>query len=121
VLDINELNSAYNPARPAPLRLISLPAAERAAAVRDNPAYGRMVCRCRGISEGEIVDSIRRLPGAVTVDGVKRRTGAGAGRCQGGYCTQRIVELLSQELGVPPADIRKDRPGSYILGGPAHE
>ena len=111
--------SDYNPRRQAPLRLDALPPAERARLVEENPAYGRIVCRCRKISEGEIVDSIRRSPGVVTVDGVKRRTGATSGRCQGGFCTQRIVEILSRELGIPPEAVLKDGPGSVVLGGNA--
>lgn len=110
-------NPSYNATRPAPLRLNALPMAQRARLICDNPAYGRIVCRCRGISEGEIIDSIRTSPGAVTIDGVKRRTGASSGRCQGGYCTQRIIEILARELCVSPADINKDGPGSIMIGG----
>jgi glycerol-3-phosphate dehydrogenase len=120
-LGITALNDSFVPDRRAPLRLNTLPDRERAALVARQPDYGRIVCRCRHVSEGEIVDSIHRAPGAVTVDGVKRRTGAGSGRCQGGFCTQRIVEILSRELGVPPEMILKDRPGSVIFGGQAHE
>ena len=116
-----DMNDAYCPERPAPLRLGGLPLDERAELVQQNAAYGNIVCRCRGVTEGEILDSIRRNPGAVTVDGVKRRTGAGSGRCQGSFCTQRIIEILSRELGVPLAVIRKDRPGSNILGRAAHD
>jgi len=110
-------NPAFDPKRPAPLRLGERNFEERARLVSANPAYGRIVCRCRCISEGEIVDSIRAVPGAVTVDGVKRRTGAGAGRCQGGFCTEGIIEILSRELNIPPEAVCKDGPGSYILRG----
>ena len=116
-----EINPAYNPIRPAPLRLKELSFAERARVIHENPSYGRIVCRCRGISEGEIIDSIRANPGAVTVDGVKRRTGAGSGRCQGGYCTQRIIELLASELKIKPSAVNKDGPGSYMIGGDTHD
>jgi len=111
-----EANPSHSPYRPAPLRLNALPPEERAGIVRANPDYGRIVCRCRTISEGEIVDSIRRHPGAVTVDGVKRRTGTCSGRCQGSFCMQRIIEILARELGIPPETVRKDGPGSYVLG-----
>ncbi len=120
LLDAGE-NPAFDPVRPAPLRLTELSFDERTRLIEKKPAYGRIVCRCRGISEGEIVDSIRAYPGAVTVDGVKRRTGANSGRCQGGYCTQRIIEILSRELNVNPADISKDGPGSYMIGGETHD
>lgn len=119
-----DLKSDYNPQRPAPLRLNDLSFEERARLVRENPAYGRIVCRCRKISEGEIVDAIHgrgktmlEFPGAVTVDGVKRRTGAGSGRCQGSFCSQRIIELIARELGVPVSDVNKDGPGSSMIGG----
>jgi glycerol-3-phosphate dehydrogenase len=113
-------NDAFNPNNPAPLRLKELSEEARAQRVREKPSYGRIVCRCRGISEGEIIYSIHHSIGAKTVDGVKRRTGAGSGRCQGGFCTQRIIEILSQELGIPVCDIQKDRPGSKVIGGKDH-
>jgi glycerol-3-phosphate dehydrogenase len=116
-LDRTALNTAFDPVRPAPVRLNELSAGKRARMIEENPAYGRIVCRCRQVSEGEIIDSIRKTPGAVTVDGVKRQTGAGTGRCQGGFCTQRVIELIAQELGCAPADVMKDGPGSYVYGG----
>lgn len=116
-LGMTQANGRFNPSRQAALRLNEAPSGKRAGLVADTPAYGRIICRCRGISEGEIVDSIHRKPGAITVDGVKRRTGACSGRCQGGFCTQRIIEIMSRELGLPPAEILKDRPGSTIIGG----
>lgn len=116
-----ELNPAFDPVCQASLRLKDLSFSERARVIGKNPAYGRIVCRCRGISEGEIVDSIRMYPGAVTVDGVKRRTGTSSGRCQGGYCTQRIIEILARELNVKPSAVNKDGPGSYMIGGDAHD
>lgn len=112
-----EVNSEFDPKRPAPLRLNDLPFKDRLRLIDENPAYGKIVCRCRKISEGEIIDSIRRTPGAVTVDGVKRRTGACLGRCQGSFCTQSIIEILARELHVPPNSINKDMPGSYVIGG----
>jgi glycerol-3-phosphate dehydrogenase len=112
-----EMNPEFDPKRPAPIRLNDLPYEERASLVENNPAYGAIVCRCRKISEGEIIDSIRRTPGAVTVDGVKRRTGACLGRCQGSFCTQRIMEILARELHVTPDRINKDVPGSYLVEG----
>lgn len=119
-----EINSAFNPNRPYPLRLKDLSLEDRAKTVRFNPTYGRIVCRCRGISEGEIIDSIRQItccsPRAVTVDGVKRRTGAMSGRCQGSFCTQRIIEILSLELNIPPEEVNKDSIGSIVIGGEKH-
>lgn len=84
----------FDPLRLPPVRPGEMSFEEREAFVRENPDYGRIVCRCRGISEGEIIDAIRRFPGAAAADGVKRRTGAGSGRCQGGFCGQSVAELL---------------------------
>ena len=101
----------------APVRVNKLSFEERSELVRKNPAYGRIVCRCREISEGEIVDAVRRCPGAVTIDGVKRRTCATSGRCQGSFCTQRIIEIIANETGRLPENIEKDATGSYIIKG----
>ena len=89
-----ELNPDFDPRRLSPIKLSGLSFEERAAVVQDNPDYGRIICRCRGVSEGEVLDSVARFPGAVTPDGVKRRTGAGGGRCQGGFCGQRVEATL---------------------------
>ena len=86
---------------------------QRAAFVTENPDYGRILCRCREVSEGEVLEAIRR--GAVTVSGVKRRTGTGMGRCQGGFCQQKVLELLSRELGIPPESVTQDGAGSPLL------
>ena len=67
--------------------------------IAENPAYGNIICRCEQVSEGEILDAIRRPLGARSMDGVKRRTRAGMGRCQGGFCGVRVMELLRRELG----------------------
>ena len=77
------------------------------ALIRENPAYGSIVCRCEQITEGEILDAIHRPLGATTLDGVKRRTRAGMGRCQAGFCTPRVMELLAEAQGIPLTDVRK--------------
>lgn len=92
-----------------------LSAEEKAEAVKNNPLYGRVICRCETITEGEIVDAIHSPIPPCSVDGVKRRCGAGMGRCQGGFCGPRVVEILSRELGISPMAITKDTAGSYIL------
>ncbi len=81
------------------------------------PAYANVVCRCETVTEGEILDAIRRPGGATTIDGVKRRTRAGMGRCQGGFCESRIVDILSKELNVKPHEILKENQGSEIIIG----
>lgn len=89
------------------VRFMALDDEGKRAALRDNPLYGRVICRCEGVTEGEIVDSIRRPCGAVDMDGVKRRVRAGMGRCQGGFCAPRVMEILSRELGVPYTQVTK--------------
>ncbi len=101
----------FNPCRRP--RLTTAKAAELGA-----EGASTIVCRCEKVSEAEIVDCIRRSCGAVTVKGVKMRTGSGAGGCQGGYCQPEIVKLLSRELGIPPEEVLYDEPGSNILTGP---
>lgn len=75
--------------------------------IRQNPAYGRIVCRCEGVTEGEILDAMRREPKAVDLDGVKRRTRAQMGRCQGGFCSPYITELLAKEQGIAYEQVTK--------------
>ena len=79
-----------------------LPPEELAALVRRDPSFGRIVCRCESVTEGEIRAAIRARVGARTLDGIKRRTRSGMGRCQGGFCTPRLIEILGAELGMPP-------------------
>ncbi len=85
--------------------------------IAQSPAYANMICRCEGISEGEILDAIHRPVGATTVDGVKRRTRAGMGRCQGGFCSPKVVAILARELGVPMEEIRKSGQNAVLLYG----
>ena len=79
--------------------------------------YGKIVCMCNNVSEGEIVDSIRRPLGARTVKGVKRRTGAGFGNCHGAYCNEKIIQILSRELDRKFTDIVDDSKNSNIISG----
>ena len=89
-------------------------AEEIAEKVAENPAYGRIVCRCEKVTEGEILDVIRSPLPAHTVDAVKRRVRAGMGRCQGGFCRPRVMEILSRELGIPLSAVRLGDKGSEI-------
>ena len=88
---------------------------ERAAAVRSNHLYGNIVCRCETVTEAEIREAIRRPVGARTVDGVKRRTRAGMGRCQGGFCCPRVASIISEETGLSLKEITKDGGESRLL------
>lgn len=92
-------------------------AEERAAAIASDKDYGRIVCRCETVTEAEIRNSIRRPVGARTVDGVKRRTRSGMGRCQGGFCLPAVVEILCDELGITPEQVTKNGEGSELLTG----
>lgn len=82
-----------------------------------DPRFGRIICRCETISEGEIVHAIHDLIPPCSVDGIKRRCGTGMGRCQGGFCAPRIVDILCRELGLRPEEVLKDGDGSWILCG----
>ena len=88
---------------------------ERAKLVATHPEFGRIICRCETITEGEILAAIRSPITPLSLDAVKRRCGAGLGRCQGGFCGPRVLELLVRELGISPNDVLKDRDGSWIV------
>lgn len=90
---------------------------ERDAAIRANPEYGNIICRCETVTEAEIRASVRRPVGARTIDGVKRRTRAGMGRCQGGFCCPRVAQILCEETGVPLDHITKCGGDSFLLKG----
>lgn len=90
---------------------------ERKQLIKENPAYGNIICRCEMVTEGEIVDAIRRPLGAKSLDGVKRRIRAGMGRCQAGFCSPRTMEILARELGVDMAEITKSGGDSKIIVG----
>jgi glycerol-3-phosphate dehydrogenase len=99
--------------------------AERAQLIEEDPRYGTIICRCEGVSEGEIVDAVNRTLGAVSLDGIKRRVRAGMGRCQAGFCAPKTMEILARETGRTIEEICKNRPGSNLLngeeGGSAHD
>lgn len=99
------------------VRSDTLSRAERAALIRENPAYGNIVCRCEMITEGEIIDAVRRPLGARSLDGIKRRTRAGMGRCQSGFCSPRVMEILARERNVSMSDITKSGGRSQIIVG----
>ena len=90
---------------------------ERAEAIRKNPAYTKMICRCENITEGDIFNAIYRPIPAHTVDMVKRRTRSGMGRCQGGFCRTKVADIISRELKIPLSEVRKFTKNSKILYG----
>ena len=104
--------------KPAPRRekpFYAMTLEERADVVRKNAEYGALVCRCEQVTEAEIRAAIRRPVGARTIDGVKRRTRAGMGRCQGGFCSPRVLEILSEELHLDPTEVTKCGGESHVL------
>ncbi|MBQ9607261.1 MAG: NAD(P)/FAD-dependent oxidoreductase [Lachnospiraceae bacterium] len=90
---------------------------ERQKLIEHDPAFANVICRCELVTEAEIIEAIRRPVGARTVDAVKRRVRAGMGRCQGGFCSPKVVNILARELGVDPTEIKKANKGSEILAG----
>ena len=88
---------------------------ERNELIKKEPAYGRIICRCESVTEGEILDAIHRPLGARSLDAVKRRTRAGMGRCQAGFCSPRVMEILQRELGLKMEDIHKNDSGSWLV------
>ena len=110
-------NPAFDPIRKAIPKFREMNDEERQAAIAADPDFGKIVCRCETITEAEIRESIRRPVGARDVDGVKRRTRAGMGRCQAGFCTPRTVQILAEELGISPLEVTKFGGDSRILQG----
>lgn len=96
-------------------RFKELSSDEKAKLVEKSPAYGRVICRCETITEGEIIAALHSPIPPVSVDGVKRRCNAGMGRCQGGFCGPRVQEIIARELGVPQTEVLQDKAGSQIL------
>jgi len=90
---------------------------EKQEIISKNPLYGRIICRCETVTEGEIIDALRSPVPPVSIDGIKRRCGAGMGRCQGGFCSPRVMEILMNERHVSWKDIIQDKAGSYMLTG----
>lgn len=99
------------------LRFHELDRAQQDEAVKKNPLYGKIVCRCETITEGEILDCIHRPLGARSMDAVKRRVRAGMGRCQGGFCGPKVIEILARELGITVEEVNKNNEGSYMVAG----
>ena len=106
---------------PLPKTFRTMTDEERAEAYAKDPEYGVLVCRCEQVTEAEIRAAIRRPVGARSIDGVKRRTRAGMGRCQGGFCSPRVMEILCEELGCSPLDITKCGGESKLLVGTLHQ
>lgn len=119
VLDViePEKKEDFNPIRRPRVKIENLSDEELQALIEKDPKYGRIICRCEMISEGEIVDAIHRAAGGRTLNGIKRRVRPGAGRCQGGFCGPRVLEILARELDMDPMEVAHEGKDSYILVG----
>ena len=111
----------FNPVRKSMTWFKDASIEEKNEAIRKDPAFGRVICRCETVTEGEILEAIRTNPKATDLDGVKRRTRAQMGRCQGGFCSPYVVELLAKELNIPYEAVTKFGKGSYINIGRTKE
>ncbi|ABW18683.1 NAD(P)/FAD-dependent oxidoreductase [Alkaliphilus oremlandii] len=116
-IEVLEKNQSFNPKRRPSIHFIELSHDEKAKLIEKDPRFGRIICRCENITEGEIVDIIKRKAGATTLDGVKRRARPGSGRCQGGFCAPKVMEILAREQGIDITEVVKDGLDSHILIG----
>ena len=107
----------FNPYRENPHAFREMNDEEKDAFIKKNPAYGKIVCRCETVSEGEIRAAIRQNPPARDIDGVKRRTRSGMGRCQGGFCMPYVMRLIAEERGEKMEEITKNGGQSRQLLG----
>ena len=114
-------NTSFNSKRVKPKAFIHMNNEERAEIIAKDDKYKKIICRCESVTEGEIVDAINRPCGARTVDGVKRRVRPGMGRCQGGFCGPRVIEILARELKMDIEDILKDYENSNVVIGKVKE
>jgi glycerol-3-phosphate dehydrogenase len=115
-LELNE-NKSFNPIRKPSHYFREAILEEKNRMIKENPVYGKIICRCETVSEGEIIEAIHKNPGASDIDGIKRRTRSGMGRCQGGFCLPHVVEILARELDVPYERITKSGKGSKVVCG----
>lgn len=114
-------NPAFDPVRKVKKRFSEMDDGERQEAIRENPMYGEIVCRCENVTRAEILEAIHNPLGVHTVTGIKNRTRATMGRCQGGYCETRITQMLEEELGICPEQVRYGKKDSYMFTGRVRE
>ena len=110
-------NPNFNPERPDMHAFRKMTDEEKNEVIKNNPSYGKIVCRCETVSEGEIINAIVSNPPAHDVDGVKRRTRSGMGRCQGGFCGPQVIRLISEYANIPMEKVTKSGGKSYMLFG----
>lgn len=112
-----EENKSFNPIRPDTHAFRKMNYEEKNELIKEHPSYGKIICRCETVSEGEIIDAIKTNPPARDIDGVKRRTRSGMGRCQGGFCGPAVMKLISEHSGIPMEKVTKSGGNSYMLTG----
>jgi glycerol-3-phosphate dehydrogenase len=112
-----EKNEQFNGTRKPDYFFKNLSIEEKNEIIKKDPSYGKIVCRCEQVTEGEIVRAIRENPPAKDIDGVKRRTRSGMGRCQGGFCQPYVAELIAKERGMSLTNVTKNGKGSNLLTG----
>lgn len=112
-----EVNTAFDPVRSVKKKFREMTHEEQAKAAEENPEYGEVICRCELVTKAEIREAIRNPLGVHTVTGIKNRTRAMMGRCQGGYCETRITQMIEEELGMEPEDLLYSRKNSYLFTG----
>ena len=105
----------WNPIRKREVEFRHMSLEEQAKLIEIDPRYGRIICRCEKITEGEILDAIKSPIVPTSIDAIKRRTRAGMGRCQGGFCQPRVLELLARELGKEWVEINLNGEGTNVL------
>ena len=123
-LDLREKENVIDSRRR--IRFHELSDAEKNEMIRLDPRWGRVICRCETVTEGEIVACLHTPIPPTSVNGVKRRVGAGMGRCQGGFCGPRVQEIIARELGLDPTQVLMDWQGTWVLcgetkGGASHD
>jgi glycerol-3-phosphate dehydrogenase len=114
------LSSEPNPnfvAKRRVTRFKALSEAEKSRVIRENPLYGAIVCRCETVTEGEIADALNRPLPPRSIDALKRRCAPGMGRCQGGFCSPKVLALIAKHFNIPPQDVPQDREGMYVVTG----
>ncbi|MCD4711811.1 MAG: NAD(P)/FAD-dependent oxidoreductase [Clostridiales bacterium] len=119
--DRTEIKKDFIHNRRPSIHFMDLSSHEKDALISKDPAFGKIICRCENITEGEIIDIIRREAGATTLDGVKRRARPGSGRCQGGFCASRVIEIFAREQNILITEVVKDNLQSVILTGKTNE
>ncbi len=115
-LELTE-NKSFNGARKDTHAFNKMTDSEKNEFIKQNPAYGKIVCRCETVTEGEMLDAIRMNPRATDIDGIKRRTRGGMGRCQGGFCMPFVMKLIARENGTTVENVTKKGGNSYIADG----